>query len=277
MDPNQLDPKIIEKIQKLLNLKEGAEAVGSVFEAENAASRLQEMLMRYNLDLESVKASKIEQKAEMFDDIIWLHDKADKREADWVPKLYYAIARNNLCRAYPYKTHIHIIGEKHQVMLVQYIAEQLISKIRIAEKLAWNIYDKKCIKDLLHEWQREKRGTYRRGFFQGAAHGIDQRLERDREEMEHTHNPFAVMIINKRKVVDDYMDEKYYKPHQEREDAMSDEDKAKRDKRNNKLAKRKGPKGISSADGWRNGYDAGLQMDVNKGLDQNKTDTKSIR
>lgn len=280
MDTNQLDPKIIEKIQKLINLEEGARAIDSKAEAENAASRIQEMLMKYNLDREQVMASQIKSKLEFFDGWIDLTHLADKRESFWVSRLYYAIARNNLCKAYPSNTSIWIIGEKHQVALVQYIAEQLLAKIRIAEKMEWKKYDAD-----ITNWQKEKRGTWRRGFYQGAAHGIDQRLERDGKEMEQTHNPFAVMIINKKKMVDDYMDEKYFKKQREEAEQRAqwerDNPKAAEKQRKaaesraKKLAKRKGPRQISSNEGWRSGYDAGLNMEINKGIDHKQQDNKS--
>jgi hypothetical protein len=164
----QIDPKIIEKIQKLLNLKEGAEAVGNLHEAENAAARVQDYLLRYNLDLETVKKSKIEQKAEMESITINCSDKQDKRESNWVPKLYVAIATNNLCKIFTYDQQVRILGHKVNVQMVAYIAEQMIAKIRIAEKFTWKEYENSP----LEPWgEREKRGTFRRGFFEGAAYG----------------------------------------------------------------------------------------------------------
>lgn len=252
---------IIDRIQKLINLKEGAEAVNSLAEAENASARLQEMLLKYNLSIEDVKKSKVEQKAEIEDK--WVPIYADKRESFWIPKLYWAIARNNLCYASFSERAVWIVGEKHNVELVLYIAEQMVNKIRIAEKFSWKNYDKENRNNPV----AEKRGTYRRGFFEGAALGIDQRLQREREEMEAEANKMALMIISKEKVVNDYMEEKYWAPaKQRRKEALESEDNTNTKKKSRKIKIRKGPRELSSNDGYKNGYDSGLAMNINKGL-----------
>lgn len=264
-----IDQKIIDKIQKLLNLAEGAEAVGSMAEAENAASKVQALLMQYNLDIETVKASKIQARAEFFDGYVNLSDKQDKRESFWVPKLFNAIARHNFCKCFPRQQGVYIVGEKSQVELVLYIAEQMVAKVRIAEKYAWKIYDAKPE----GRWDiKEKRGTYRRGFFEGACHGIDQRLARDKRAMEHTFNPFAIMIVKKEKEVQDYWNEHYLKPAEEKLKQMEAQEEQDRingvkPKKEKAIKPRKGPRGLGSNAGWREGYDAGLVMDINKGIE----------
>src|SRR6188768_3429521 len=150
---------IINKIHKLINLKEGAEAVGSLAEAENAAAKLQNLLMKYNLDLQEVRKAKQEERLEMHDDWIYMGNKADKRESTWVTLLCAAIARNSMCRVSVHNWHIHIIGEKNNVQLILYICDQMIEKVRIAEKLSWKIHDAQP--DSMY---KEKRGTFRRGF-----------------------------------------------------------------------------------------------------------------
>jgi hypothetical protein len=197
-----LDPKIIEKIQKLINLEEGARSVGSLHEAENAAARLQEFLMKYNLDMETVKAATIEKKAEMDNIVIECDEKQDKRESNWVPTLYIAIANNNLCTIYTNGTKVRIFGHKINVSIVAYIAEQMIAKIRIAEKMSWASYEKA-------NPDGEKRGTFRRGFFKGAGIGIGVRLRQQRRDMMQDTNPYAVMIVHKEQEVRGYIDEFY--------------------------------------------------------------------
>lgn len=270
MNPlDQLPEDLISKIQKLINLKEGAEAIGSLAEAENAATRLQQLLMKHNLDLETVRAHQINKKAEMFDQWVDLRDKADKRESFWVPKLYGAIARNNLCFVNVSEHGVWIVGEKHNAAMVMYIAEQLIAKIRIIEKSAWKIYE---AAPLERAWgQKEKRGTWRRGFYAGAAQGIDQKLKREAQEMQQENNPFAVMIVNRAKTVNDYLEEKYWKPAEERAEAMTDKERKKAERETRKLMKRKGPREISSNDGYRSGYDTGLKINIDKGLNQSQT------
>lgn len=266
--------KIIARIQKLNNLKEGAEAVGSLAEAENAAAKMQALLMEYNLTLQDVTKQQVEAKANIVDDWINLSDKQDKRESFWVPKLYGAIARNNLCYVSVSQHGIRIIGHDHNIRLVLYIAEQMVAKVRIAEKQAWKMHEADTTKP---EWAKEKRGTFRRGFFDGAAHGINQRLRREKEEMGKDTNPYAIVIVKAEKEVDDWIKEyndRVRKQNAEWKANLSEEDKARMEKEAKKrmkaMEKRKGPKGLSSNQGWRSGYDAGLKMDINKGMENQK-------
>ena len=282
MDEN-LD-SIIAKIQKLINLQEGAESVGSLAEAENAAARIQDLLMKHNLDLEKVKDTTIRNRAEFFNGWVELGDKQDKRESFWVPQLYRAIANNNLCKAYADNDSILILGRKEQVELVLYISEQMVAKVRIAEKYAWQEYE-----------GEEKRGTFRRGFFMGASVGIGNRLHKENNS---TDNPYAVMIISRQKELLTYEEYGTINPdkialiikqrEQAERDRKEDAEKLKmalskmskeelrKWKKENKGPKTRyrysrGPKQISSQDGYYKGKEAGEKMTINKGMENKQS------
>lgn len=279
MDTNTLPEGLLEKMQKLLNLQEGAEAVGNLHEAEAAASRLHTLLMKHNLDMETVKSHTIAQKAKMSNQDVFTGEMADKREADWVTKLYSGVANANLCKVFSSKGYVRIFGHADNVALVLYISEQLVAKVRIAEKYAWKEYT-----------GNEKRGTYRRGFFEGAAYGIAARLREDMAAYKDpaNNNPYAVMVVNKEKEVDEYLWELF--PHmkpesvQERSDRLArqeneekeriakmsaEELKAYNKQKNKKtpIRYRKGPRGLSSNDGYSQGHETGRKMNINKGMD----------
>lgn len=273
---------IIEKIQKLINLREGAEAVNSLHEAENAGARLQEMLMKYNLSLDDIAKAGIGHKSEIkfFDGIVDLGHLMAKSESFWITKLYGAIADNNLCRCNIYQTYIRILGREEQVQLVLYIAEQMISKCRIAAKESFKTYDG------LEKW-----GTYRRGFLDGATYGIRQRLQEEREKMQRDTNPLGVMIISredelntyerwgtldpavierKKKEIED-MNRRYQEEEQKHQEFLATLSPKERKKYEPKASRakiryRKGPRGLSSNDGWIQGEKAGKNMNINKGL-----------
>lgn len=273
----QVPQNIIEKIQKLLNLKEGAEAVNSLAEAENAASKLQDLLMKWNLDLDQVKSATIASKAKINIEEVYINTegKTKHSESFWIPKLYAGVARNNLCTVWwsQGKFDLVIVGHSHNIALVEYICDQLIDKIRIAEKYAWKTYNNENRLDD----EKEKRGTWRRGFLEGAAFGIDARLTKDFQEMqEHNNNPYALMIVDKRKEVRDWLYEKYpfLDPNNRpiiKDDEPSEEDKKK--KRPKKIKYKKGPRQNSSSHGWHSGYKAGTNMEINKGVNS-KTESK---
>ena len=47
---------IIEKVQKLLRLQKGAEDIGSLEEAANAAEKVQTLLLKHNLEMADISA-----------------------------------------------------------------------------------------------------------------------------------------------------------------------------------------------------------------------------
>lgn len=253
-----IDQKIIEKIQKLINLRDGAEAIGNIHEAENAALRLQEFLMKYNLDEATVKHETIEKKAEMDAVFFSCSENSDKRESDWVWSLVYGVAKGNLCEIVSYGKGetVRIIGHKMNVALVSYIIEQLIAKIRLIEKMAWNNYA-----------GEEKRGTFRRGFFKGAAIGVGMKLREARNEYGNFDNPYAVMVVSKEAEVKEEMYRLY--PHLR---PLPPSDTAE-EKPKKKVKPRKPRKGLSSQDGFFQGFEAGKKLEVNKGVEDNQAKT----
>lgn len=264
---------VITQIQALMNKSEGAKSIGDLAEAETAGSMAQQLLMKYNLSMDQVQESEIQKRAKYSNEPIFTGAMGDKREGDWITKLYKGVAVNNLCYTSSDRGYIRLFGHKDNIALVKYICDQLVSKIRMAEKGAWNKYQ---------DGGYEKRGTFRRGFFEGAAYGIQARLRDDLNKMKEqtTDNPYAIMIVRSEAELKEYLYTLY--PHMRPETKEQREESQRRydeyltslsDKEKKKLLKapkvkiRKGPKGLSSNDGWTRGFDSGQKMDINKGRD----------
>lgn len=230
---------VIAKIQKLINLKEGAEAIGNIHEAENAALRIQEFLFKHNLSMEDVENAEIKEKIRMVVTEFDLNPHQAKTEAEWLFKLFGSIANHYLCKAIRTRHGIikndqgvmKILGDTNNVAIVIYTVEQLISKIHIAEKMSWKNY-----------LGPEKRNTYKRGFLIGAVQGIDAKLSEQERQMTQENNSMALMVINKKKELEAFTLTKF----------------------NNIKYSR--ASGISSQDGSIHGYAAGYKMNINKGV-----------
>lgn len=268
----QIPNDLLAKIQKIINFQESSEAIGNKEQVETAAHQLQKLLMKHNLDLDQVKAQSIASKVNVSIEAVWINteEKTKHSESAWIQKLYMSVARNNLCKVLwtSGQYMVNIVGHSHNVALVNYICDQLIDKIRITEKLAWKHY-------FNQPSAYEKRGTFRRGFLEGATYGIGSRLDREYNTMaNHDDNPFGIVIRDKSKEVNEWLWDKYpwMKPGYVDPDAdeePSDEDIKK--KRPKKIKIRKGPRGNSSRHGWNIGYDIGGKLAINKGMEGDKT------
>jgi len=92
---------------------------------------------------------------------------------------------------------------------------------------------------------------------------------------DHSDNPYAIMIVDKKKEVDEWLWEKYPGMHPDnirkarearQRELLENPGLAKKDK---KIKLPKGPRRNSSMDGWGHGYDAGKKMEINKGVKSN--------
>lgn len=238
---------VIAKIQKLLNLQEGAKAVGNLAEAENAAMRVQEFLLKHNLSLDEVKESQIEAKAKMVMEDFDLDAHQGKSDANWVHSLITVIANYSLCRAIKLSEtvgarhnydqgFVKILGETNNVAIVKFTVEQLISKIHIAEKLAWKVYI-----------GPEKRNTFKRGFLVGAVVGIKSKLREQESQLTSTNTQMGLMVINKKDAVNKFYADQF------------------------PGARVRGNKQLMSRDGKNQGYAAGYNMNINKGVGGNSS------
>lgn len=237
---NAIPEHIYAKLQKLKNLKEGAEAVGSLAEAENAAAKMYDIMMKHNLNIDEVMAHNVEKK------IVMVHTKYDldevqaKTEAGWVEKLINVLAHHCMCRVVKHSTNRHnydqgmvtVLGEDQNVALVFYMLEQIIAKIQIAAKISWNGYV-----------GHEKRNTFRRGFLAGAVMAIHHKFQAQAIEYE-TNTSHALVLADKREKATEYM--------------FSIFSKLKRGKSRQS--------NLSGRGGYVNGQEAGRKMDVNRDM-----------
>jgi len=166
---------IIERVQKLLELQKGAEAIDSLKEAANAAEKVQKLLLKYNLEMADITRHEPKKKSAMGKSS-YREVNAKKNEGRWIYDLYSALARHNFCQliltSYRMENgkknkYVNLVGTKENVQVVKFLAEQLESRLRVLETRAWKTEG---------IWADEKRNAFRRGYFMGACSGIGSQL-----------------------------------------------------------------------------------------------------
>lgn len=235
MSQNEVN-SILDKLRKLANLKEGAEAVGSYEEAANAAAKFQDLLLKHNLTEKQVMDHGIEKKARMLEKHFDCMEYNIGNSTGWVERLVSAVAHSCLCRVVRLghtKATKSILGEEHNVLAAVYMTEQLISKISIASSVSWRLYK-----------GAEKKGAFIRGFLLGAVNAICERLHKQEEEIAKPNTEMGLMVIDKRALATRFMMDKYQNLRSARPSSISS----------------------SSSDGYGRGVAAGRAMDINKGV-----------
>jgi len=184
---------IIERVQKLMQLEQGAKDIGSLEEAANAAEKVQRLLMKYNLEMADISRHSPESKQDMgkavMRDVI-----AQKNEGQWIYRLYSVLAKHNFCDVVftsfmmdnrKKNKFVNLIGTKDNVEVVNFMAAQLEQRLRELEKRAWSI----------GKIYGEKRNAFRRGYFMGAAHGIDTQLDNAKKQMMQESTMTSALVI----------------------------------------------------------------------------------
>lgn len=233
-------PGLLDKLNKLKNLADGAAAVGSHEESANAAARFQELLLKYNLSEQQVSEHSIENKVKMVRDDFDLEEYRLINSTTWIRNLVRTLADHCMCRMIiNYNgTKVHVLGEQYNVGMVFYFAEQLAAKINAAMTIAWSMYD-----------GEENRGAYCRGFINGAVVAIRSKLYKERERMfKQTENKgMELMVISKEALAKQFCDQ-LFPP--------------------SSLVSSRGASLTNgkSNDGFSSGHKAGGGMNINKGL-----------
>ncbi len=164
--------EVIAKIQKLIKLEESANKIGNQAEAENAAAKIRDIMMKHNLDLYKVQSAGDQtQKKEAVGEQD--HDPESltrPHEGQWVTMMVKALAPTYLCKVLTYGSSkkVCIVGTPSNVEILWYTTEQLCNRIRPIAREEFRKYR-----------GREKRNTYFRGFYVGAVNGIKDRLSMD--------------------------------------------------------------------------------------------------
>lgn len=242
---NKIPPEIFEKIKKLLSLQEGTTFQA---EAENAAAKIQEILLKYNIDsqtYQNLKDGKNQQVTQLVVSIeVNLNKYQSKTDGNWVMILFHVMASNNLCLAYQSRNmglkydqgKVVIVGSEVNVQIVEYLGLSLIPRMESAYKYAWTHHGGST---------GEKRNTFRRGFMIGCLTGIAKKLKEQKEAMEAANNSITALMVVSNRGIQEYM-------------ASNNLDKGMRKSNAGRLRE--------SNDSQRLGYEAGRKMELTKGV-----------
>lgn len=179
----QLD-KIKLKLEKLLAKAESAREIGSLQEAEIFMQKVNSLLTEYNLKKEDIRVKTGNPKDELVFVDIWLKEEHGwgKTDGMWMIAMYNVISVHNYCRMVRIMTHgtqnelVRVFGEPHNIDTVRYLANFIIATGKHLHKERWKAYRT--------SGGREKKNAFKRGYFTGLVYGIQVKLEEQQEQDE---------------------------------------------------------------------------------------------
>lgn len=222
-------------LRKIKNLLAKAESTDSIHEAETFTMNANRLLVEYNLSIED-----IEFKEDSAITDFHLNNKTVRphTEGKWVIHLYCIISKFNFCMALTLNnghSGMRILGEKHNVEIVEYITSQLITKIRKLARDQWKLYKQMNGK--------EKEGAFLRGFLLYAVIGLRDKLQEQADLQMKEHTQMSGIILLHTAAINKFLE---------------DDGTKVRDGGKNRMLK--------SNHGSEIGYKKGKELEINKGL-----------
>ena len=231
--------RVISKIRKLLRLQFGAEKIGSMAEACQAAKLVKKLLMEYNLSMSDIEE---EQKG-----AINMVESEDMTSIDrygnlWKIELLHVIASNNLCKVFTrtYNRKMFVIGAEENVVVVREFYEYLLKVFRRLAIERFNEAQNNVMKQGKRYTEQGER-RFIRSYLEGVSYGLQQNYDSIKPTSEET-----ALVVSHRQMIDDYLNDNKYQVN----------DKSRRQARKNEV----------NAEAFFKGEKDGKEVSLNKQL-----------
>lgn len=199
--------KILEKLRKLMNLKESATALGNEGEANAAAAGITRLLMEYNLTENDIPEQ------EKLENPIVSEEISFKAEisGNWYETLVSVVCEYNMCRNLIVSTRTNgrmkrdkfeIIGRKKNVEVVLYLISFLAHQFIAIGKRDYPQYEHDCI--WMYGKHPQSLKVYLKSFLYGCVIGVNDKFEEGKKVLEKETNITALVHTTKSEI-DDFL------------------------------------------------------------------------
>lgn len=199
--------KILEKLRKLMNLKESAKELGNEGEANAAAAGITRLLMEYNLTENDIPEQ------EKLENPIVSEEIPFKAEVsgNWYSNLVSVVCEYNMCRNLIVSTRTNgrmkrdkfeIIGRKKNVEVVLYLISFLAHQFIAIGKRGYPQYEHDCI--WMYGKHPQSLKVYLKSFLYGCVIGVNDKFEEGKKVLEKETNITALVRTTKSEI-DDFL------------------------------------------------------------------------
>lgn len=204
--------KILEKLRKLMNLKESAQALGNEGEANAAAAGITRLLMEYNLTEEDIPEQEKLENPIVSEEIPF---KAEMNDGRWYADLVSVICEYNMCRSLIVsipnngrmrRSKFQIVGRKKNVEVVLYLISFLAHQFVTIGKKKYPQYKHDCI----WKYGMNPKSTvmFLKSFLFGCVIGLNDKLEESKQTLASGTDVTALVHVTTAEIDDYLKDEK---------------------------------------------------------------------
>ena len=196
--------KILEKLRKLMNLKESAQACGNEGEANAAAAGITRLLMEYNLSENDIPEQEKIDNPIISEEIPY---RTPVENGPWYSLLVGIICDYNLCRTLFVskrqngrlkREKIEIIGRKKNVEVVLYLVSFLANQFVVHGRKKYPEYKHESIWKLGQTPQSER--MYMKSFLYGCSLGLKNKFRADQLEFSKTVDITSLTVSNEAEI-----------------------------------------------------------------------------
>lgn len=200
--------KILEKLRKLMNLKESAKELGNDGEANAAAAGITRLLMEYNLSENDIPEQEKIDNPVISKEIPF---KAEMSNGAWYSCLVSVVCKHNMCRDLIVSTNnngrmrrsqFEIIGRKKNVEVVLYLISFLSHQFVSIGKRGYAQYKHDCIWQ--HNIYPQSLTVYLKSFLYGCSVGLNKKLEEEKLNLSAETN-ITALILTTESEIDDFL------------------------------------------------------------------------
>lgn len=196
--------KILEKLRKLMNLKESAKALGNEGEANAAAAGIARLLMEYNLSEEDVPEQEKLDNPVIAEEIPY---KVEMSNGVWYDFLVSTVCEYNMCRSLiisrpknyrMVRDKFQIIGRKKNVEVVLYLISFLAHQFVIIGKRKYPNYRYEYVRK--YGITPKTLAMYMKSFLYGCVIGLNDKFSSMKQDLEETSNVTALVVASKAEI-----------------------------------------------------------------------------
>lgn len=190
--------KLLDKAKKI----HGYTKSTNVNEAANAAARLTEFLLKYNLDISQVEGHETNKEEPLGrKDVNYFYENV----INWQNTLAWIIAKANLCTTVRSGTHIVWLGKLSNIQVAEFIFDTAVADILDMAKNMWSIIlqaraDPRFADKLNQELKTIHGKEWKNTFYVGAVDGIRDRLDAEVNALRQDTNMNALIVYNDRAI-----------------------------------------------------------------------------
>jgi len=208
--------KLLDKLQKIKKMADGAAAIGSEAEAQAFAEMLQKMLIEHKLEMSDIEFEAYEKEEAVVKQMIDYSKYPDlelkKTRVLWTERLAGVIARAHMCRILVHtgSNRISLVGRKDDIAVAEYM---IVTLFRATEKIAKTAH----MKYIWEVYKRDGDTHAAQGFKKAFIQSFIMRLADRYREEQAKHKSSTALVRLSGQAADDFINKKTVDPNTGRE------------------------------------------------------------